>query len=208
MCVSVIYIYTWPFFYLFSALGCLNFARQLQCYCPVYISTYIRNKKWLSCIAVMMGVLRWRHDLRSEAGQQQQRSANAERNSHNHTLPKLLSQVRTRTRRFFFSLLRLLYVYTLANVHVSHRRLFFLSRAESMSGDLGCADVIFNYMISSLLQSLERESPLFIHTRTCTSVNKCNFLPFYSIYMCVFIFRVCADDDVYAHFHRRAFVFN
>ena len=42
----------------------------------------------------MMGVLRWRHDLRSEAGQQQQRNANAERNSHNHTLPKLLSQVR------------------------------------------------------------------------------------------------------------------
>ncbi|OXU31830.1 hypothetical protein TSAR_008279 [Trichomalopsis sarcophagae] len=40
-----------------------------------------------------MGVLRWRHDLRSEAGQQQQRNANAERNSHNHTLPKLLSQV-------------------------------------------------------------------------------------------------------------------
>lgn len=42
-----------------------------------------------------MGVLRWRHDLRSEASQQQQqRSGNAERNSHNpHTLPKLLSQV-------------------------------------------------------------------------------------------------------------------
>ncbi|XP_006612982.1 uncharacterized protein LOC102678344 [Apis dorsata] len=51
----------------------------------------------------MMGVLRWRHDLRSDAGQQQQQRPNTERSStghsnhahaHTHTLPKLISQVR------------------------------------------------------------------------------------------------------------------
>lgn len=50
----------------------------------------------------MMGVLRWRHDLRSDAGQQQQQRPNSERSStghnnhahaHTHTLPKLISQV-------------------------------------------------------------------------------------------------------------------
>lgn len=50
----------------------------------------------------MMGVLRWRHDLRSDAGQQQQQRPNTERSStghsnhahaHTHTLPKLISQV-------------------------------------------------------------------------------------------------------------------
>ncbi|KYM81746.1 hypothetical protein ALC53_07739 [Atta colombica] len=48
----------------------------------------------------MMGVLRWRHDLRSEAAaqqQQEQQQQRAERptghNSHAHTFPKLLSQV-------------------------------------------------------------------------------------------------------------------
>ncbi|KYN32723.1 hypothetical protein ALC56_13002 [Trachymyrmex septentrionalis] len=47
-----------------------------------------------------MGVLRWRHDLRSEAAtqqQQEQQQQRAERptghNSHTHTFPKLLSQV-------------------------------------------------------------------------------------------------------------------
>ncbi|XP_017763976.1 PREDICTED: rap1 GTPase-activating protein 1 isoform X1 [Eufriesea mexicana] len=49
----------------------------------------------------MMGVLRWRHDLRSDAGQQQQQRPNTERSSaghsnhahaHTHTLPKLISQ--------------------------------------------------------------------------------------------------------------------
>ncbi|KYM96140.1 hypothetical protein ALC62_13191 [Cyphomyrmex costatus] len=49
----------------------------------------------------MMGVLRWRHDLRSDAAaqqQQEQQQQRAERptghNSHAHTFPKLLSQVR------------------------------------------------------------------------------------------------------------------
>ncbi|XP_078043222.1 rap1 GTPase-activating protein 1 isoform X3 [Augochlora pura] len=51
----------------------------------------------------MMGVLRWRHDLRSDAGQQQQQRPNTDRSStghnnhahahpHTHTLPKLISQ--------------------------------------------------------------------------------------------------------------------
>lgn len=77
---------------------------------------------------VMMGVLRWRHDLRSDAGQQQQQRPNVDRSStghnnhahahpHTHTLPKLISQVsfsraignppRRTTRLKFALLLRL-----------------------------------------------------------------------------------------------------
>lgn len=48
----------------------------------------------------MMGVLRWRHDLRSEAATQQQQEQQQQRsersvghNNQTHTFPKLLSQV-------------------------------------------------------------------------------------------------------------------